>query len=136
MHRIGKKNLRTFLSYPVHHTKSIPSVITSQTSPIVKPKALGLDQQQVKALSPHKHWGTRWTVLVKNKTKKEDKVTLIGDSHGRGCASELKQTLDKVGGYVKPGASVSVLVNTVKEEVNRLRKKHIVIFWGRTNLFS
>jgi hypothetical protein len=34
---------------------------------------------------------------------------------------------------VKPGATVSVLVNTAKEEVNRLTKKDIVIPWGGTN---
>jgi len=34
--------------------------------------------------------------------------------------------------YVKPSADVSPLADTAKEEINRLMKKNIVIFWGGT----
>jgi len=33
---------------------------------------------------------------------------------------------------VKPSADVSALVDTAKEEINRLMKKDIVVFWGGT----
>jgi hypothetical protein len=61
---------------------------------------------------------------------------LIGDSHTKGLSSDLKQNLGdvyEITGFVKPYASVIELVDTVKEEVNRLTKDDVLVFWGGAN---
>ena len=132
MHGIRKKSLSIFLSYSVHHIKSIPSIITSQTSHILKAKKTGTRSTAgEEAFSSQTLRNEIDRVNEEQGQEGRHKVILIGNSHARGCASELKQTLVKsykVEGYVKPGASVSVLVNTAKEEMNMLTKEDIVIF--------
>jgi hypothetical protein len=36
-------------------------------------------------------------------------------------------------GYVKPGAGVAILTETVQNEISSLTKDDILIFWGGTN---
>jgi hypothetical protein len=67
------------------------------------------------------------------------KVVLIGDSHIRGLSSELKQNVDKTYetvGFTKPNACVSVLVDTVKEEVDKLMGDDVIVFWRGANNVS
>jgi lysophospholipase L1-like esterase len=64
------------------------------------------------------------------------KIIFVGDSHTRGRASELMKNLDKsyeVMGFVKPNAGAMVLIHTAKEEISKLTKEDMVIFWGGTN---
>jgi hypothetical protein len=64
------------------------------------------------------------------------KIIIIGDSHTRGYASDLSQKLNNVyqiTGYVKPNADVVQLIDTAKEEVSKLTKNDILIFWSSTN---
>jgi hypothetical protein len=51
---------------------------------------------------------------------KKHKIIIIGDSHARGCASELKYNLDnffEVQGFVKPGTTLETIPNTAKEDI-------------------
>jgi hypothetical protein len=67
------------------------------------------------------------------------KVVLIGDSHIKGLSSELKQNVDKTYetvGFTKPNVCVSVLVDTVKEEVDKLTGDDVIVFWGGANNVS
>jgi hypothetical protein len=63
-------------------------------------------------------------------------IIFVGDSHIIGCASELIKKLDKsyeVMGFVKPNAGAMVLIDTPKDEISKLKKEDILIFWGGTN---
>jgi hypothetical protein len=67
--------------------------------------------------------------------KTKHKVLIIGDSHGRGCASKVKYNLEngfEVQGVIKPGAGLMEITSSVKEEVKHLTKKDVVIVWGGT----
>ena len=67
----------------------------------------------------------------KSSHKKEHKVLIIGDSHTRLCAtnvkSEIKNNYD-VQGLVKPGAGAGILVNTANSDITNLTKNGVVIF--------
>jgi len=67
---------------------------------------------------------------------KDRKVLIIGDSHIRLCAtnvkSEIKDSYD-VQGLVKPGAGSGTLVNSAASDITNLTKNDIVIFCGSAN---
>jgi hypothetical protein len=63
------------------------------------------------------------------------KVVIIGDSHARGCAANMKYSLKnnyKVIGYVKPGASIDTLISTAKTDIENLNKNDVIVFWEGT----
>ena len=64
------------------------------------------------------------------------KVLIIGDSHMRNCATNVKSTIKNnfaVQGVVKPGAMANILVNAAKNEVKRLSKKDFVVICRGAN---
>ena len=67
---------------------------------------------------------------------KDDKVLIIGDSHTRLCAinvkSEIKDSHD-VQGLVKPGAGSETLVNSATTDTANLTRNDVVIFCGGAN---
>jgi hypothetical protein len=68
--------------------------------------------------------------------KGQHKIVLIGDSHIKSLSSELRQKLGDtcdIMGFVKPNASVSELVSTTREELNKLTKNDVLVFWGGAN---
>jgi hypothetical protein len=68
--------------------------------------------------------------------KDKRKIVIIGDSHARNCAAELHHRLGKkcaVSGYVKPGAGMEVIVQSWKEEIEKLSGEDIVVVWGGSN---
>jgi hypothetical protein len=62
--------------------------------------------------------------------KSEHKVMIIGDSHAKKCAAELRHNLDRsyeVCGFIKPGARSKEIINPAEEEVSSLKHKDVVI---------
>ena len=60
-------------------------------------------------------------------------IVIIGDSFARHCAAELRHNLDTkfaISSYVKPGAGMSVIRHTVKEEIGKLKSNDVVVVWG------
>jgi hypothetical protein len=61
-----------------------------------------------------------------NKTTNINKKTaIIGDSHGRNCAAELQYSLGAifaVSSLVKPDAGMSIITDTVEEEIIKLKR--------------
>ena len=56
---------------------------------------------------------------------KQNKITILGDSHVRGCAQEVQHNLRhefKVHGTVKPGANTEIIVNTSTKITGQLTK--------------
>jgi hypothetical protein len=68
--------------------------------------------------------------------KVKHKVLFIGDRHARKCAQVLQDNLNtdfKVMGFVKPGACMSEVTNSVREELKTLNKNDFVVIWGGSN---
>lgn len=69
-------------------------------------------------------------------TGNKHKVIILGDSHGRGCASELNTQLDKsfdVIGFVKPGAPIEEILKTRTNDVMKLTKDDFLVILGGAN---
>ena len=65
--------------------------------------------------------------------KKKHKIIVIGDSHARGCAVEIKTNLDKdfdVLGFVNPGAGLNTITTSAELDIQQLSKQDVVIVWG------
>jgi hypothetical protein len=61
------------------------------------------------------------------------KIRILGDSHARGLAKELKYSLThefETQGVVKPGSSLEKLVNTSSSDLKALTMSDICIVWG------
>ena len=69
--------------------------------------------------------GSWWsTQKVNSSDRVKNKVLLIGDSHARNCAPKLQDNLSSeflISSFVKPGANMSEVTNTVKEELQSLK---------------
>jgi hypothetical protein len=68
--------------------------------------------------------------------RKEHKIVIIGDSHARGCANNVKINLNrnyKACGFVKPGTNINSLTCSVMSDSEHLTNKDIIVFWGGTN---
>ncbi|PNF30585.1 hypothetical protein B7P43_G09959 [Cryptotermes secundus] len=65
--------------------------------------------------------------------KRNHKIVIIGDSHSRGLAKEVKHQLDKnfeVIGFVKPGAGTEKIVKSGMSDIAKLTKSDVVVFCG------
>jgi lysophospholipase L1-like esterase len=73
---------------------------------------------------------------VKSLNKVKHTVLLIGDSHARNCAQLLQDILStdfKVSSFVKPGACMNEVTNSVREELKTLNNDDFVVVWGGAN---
>jgi len=73
--------------------------------------------------------------IKRNKYKDPRKIIILGDSHARGCAQEVRHNLGKdlaVQGLVKPGAVSETIVSTANKITEKLAKKDVVMVWGGT----
>jgi hypothetical protein len=68
--------------------------------------------------------------------KVKHKIPILGDSHARGLANELKHKLTcdyEVQGVTKPGSALVNLVNTTSADLKTLTKNVVCIVWGGSN---
>ena len=85
--------------------------------------------------SSHNETSRFVTKCEENNTKQN--IVIIGDSHARNCAAELQHNLGTkfaISSYVKPGAGMSVITHTVKEETGKLKSNDVVVVWGVTDI--
>ena len=64
------------------------------------------------------------------------RVVILGDSHARNCAANLKQKVGSkypVIGYVKPGAETAEIVKSAASEIKGLTKSDVIVVVGSTN---
>ena len=76
----------------------------------------------------------KWCVEKRQKVKQ--KLIIIGDSHVRKYAAELqynKGSTFAVSSFIKPGAGMENIVNTMKEDIRTLKSDDVLIIWGGTN---
>jgi hypothetical protein len=67
---------------------------------------------------------------------KEHKIIIIGDSHARGSASNVKHNLNdnyRSSGFVRPGANIDTLASSMPEDIKHLTNNGTIVFWGGTN---
>jgi hypothetical protein len=72
----------------------------------------------------------------KSSHRKDHKVTIIGDSHTRLCATNIKSKMKHnydVQGLVKPDAGAGISVNTDNSDITKLTKNNVVIRCGGAN---
>jgi 1-aminocyclopropane-1-carboxylate deaminase/D-cysteine desulfhydrase-like pyridoxal-dependent ACC family enzyme len=71
-----------------------------------------------------------------SKIKHVKKKVIVGDSHARTSAAEFKHCLDSsfaISSFVKPGAGMRAIVDTVKEDIKKLIRNDVVVIWGGSN---
>jgi hypothetical protein len=104
---------------------NIETVITSESTEFNK----GRNDMEI---SKTTHSSATRRNNIKEHHDRRSEIIVLGDKHTRGYAGEIlhhvKQSF-KIIGYVKPSAGVLVLSNTTKEEISKLSKKDILIFW-------
>lgn len=80
---------------------------------------------------------TNVTSKTKVSTTPKHKVVVIGDSHARGCASEINSNLRSketcAYGVVKPGMCMENITKSATQEIKTMTKKDVVVIWGGTN---
>jgi hypothetical protein len=67
------------------------------------------------------------------------RIVTLGDSHSRGCASKVKDYLNKnfeVIWFVKPGSANGTLTSSVKGTSEKFTKNDVIVFWDGTNDIS
>jgi hypothetical protein len=67
------------------------------------------------------------------KKEKKHRIVIIGDSHARGCAAELKSNLDvdfETQGFINPGTGLKTIITSAKRDIQQLTKQDVVVMWG------
>ena len=66
----------------------------------------------------------------------KQKLVIIGDSHARKSAAELQINIGStftVSSFIKPGAGMGSIVDTMKDDIKTLNSDDVVIIWGWSN---
>ena len=66
----------------------------------------------------------------------KQRIMIVGDSHVRKSAAELKYFIDPtyvISSFVKPGAGMKDLVESVSEDIKKLNHDDFVAIWGGSN---
>ena len=77
--------------------------------------------------------------MIQSASKTErvnQKTIIIGDSHARNSAAELQHCLGStfaVSSFVKPGAGMKAIVDTVKNNIMKLKSGDVMVIWGGSN---
>jgi hypothetical protein len=93
-------------------------------------------EDRVKFSSSFKKQQCQKIQKVNNSTRKKHKRMTVRDSHARNCAAELQNNLCvtfEVSTFVKPDARMSVITDTVKEEIENLNNEDVVVMGGGAN---
>ena len=72
---------------------------------------------------------------TKASNPKRNKIVILGGSHARGCAREVKHNLDhtyEIQVTVKPGANLTEIVLPQQLRLLILQKKDVIVVWGGT----
>ena len=68
-------------------------------------------------------------------TKAKHKILIIGDSHTRGIASEIRLNRDndfEIKGIVKPVSDLAAITHTVTRDTGALTEHDAIVVWGGT----
>jgi hypothetical protein len=84
-------------------------------------EACGYGETNHKKSSEKNNVRTNTSIKLKNRPqqRKKHRIVIICDSHARGCASNMKHTLNDdfgITGFVKPGATIDTLITSIMED--------------------
>jgi len=85
---------------------------------------------------PEQQYKTETTLFLHVKTKKKEKIIVMGDSHAWGCAIEIADLMGQsyeVTDTVIPGARNETITSMADKELSNLSKEDIVIVWSGAN---
>ena len=74
-----------------------------------------------------------WNCKKKEVRSSMHKVLIVGDSHARGGAAEVKLKLNsdyEVVGFLNPGSTMKAIKELTKDKIDQLMKEDIVVLWG------
>jgi hypothetical protein len=77
--------------------------------------------------------GNTRQIASKECWKRQHKVIVVGDSHARGCATEVNQLLKndcEVLRLVNPGCGMECIKDTAKVKLQQLSKEDVLVLWG------
>lgn len=152
----GKKNAwkeiqRTRAPAMKHKRYNYTDLTTTNTFPLLSNRYEPLCNESVSDKAPvgtqesrmetSKHAGKHKTdrkesVLKEKEPKKQHKVLVVGDSHARGCATEVNHLLKddfEVIGFVNPGSVMKYIKDKSKVKLQQLYKEDVVVLWGGSN---
>ena len=113
------------VSVDVHNSK-IQYNVLSKTGQDIEAYRMKLGMKNVKNVN----------INSDNSKRVKHKIRILGDSHARGLATELKHRLNQefeIQGVIKPGSTLEKLTNSVSSDLKELTKKDACIIWGGTN---
>jgi hypothetical protein len=107
----------------------IPTIVNGISVPYSELTSATFKQDESSNITSHQ---TKMKNLqcVKTLNKVKHKVLIISDSHARNCAQLLQDNLNtdfKVSSFVKPGACMNEVTNSVREEIKTLSKDDFVV---------
>lgn len=129
----GKKGTKAKNSREFHHTDRQPFPVI-----VNRYEVLQSQQEKESVVQRKNENGGKCKQRSLPNTKKRT-VIVIGDSHARGCAENIKylsRVPINVTGYVKPNASTKDIVESAKSDITKLTKNDFVVVWGGTNDIS
>jgi hypothetical protein len=68
--------------------------------------------------------------------KEKQRIIVLGDSHVKGLASQLKHYLNEIFeilGMAKPGSTLANVVTTTCSDLKTLKENDVCVIWGGTN---
>jgi hypothetical protein len=64
------------------------------------------------------------------------KIIIVGDSHCRQSAAELKHCLGltyAISSFTQPGAEMRTILSSMQADIMKLKRNDILVIWGRSN---
>ena len=83
--------------------------------------------------------GASQPAVSAKKTAQKHKILIIGDSHARSSAANLKSSLNEtfeVMGSVMPGSRLEHITNLARNDLSHMNRNDFVVVWGGTNGIS
>jgi hypothetical protein len=135
--RKSKKSNRTThnqLPVPVilitHHYNALPNLQNDRELP------RNMQNYPIKNNHIKKNVPSKQNKAISCPMRRMKRILLIGDSHVRGCASELGKYLGpeyEVLGTIMPGLRLQNVTKLARNEIARLSNRDAVIIWGDSN---
>ena len=116
--------------------RKIPKIVNGTLDYYKDFPSLIRKQEKTIRTSPEHQIKKRAPQPVESESSTTHKVLIIGDSHARNCVNLLQDNLSsdfKVTSFVKPGANMKEIVNTVSNEIKTLQGDDLVVVWGGAN---
>ena len=135
-------NRQRNLQYTRRNIRQLPLQTFNQSDPLANLNDDGEFLKYVPSVKRSQPLNNRYvkhqpkTQSVKKIKNAKQKVVIIGDSHARNSAAKLKHSLGStfsVSSFVNPGAEMKVIMNTVKEDIEKLTSEDVIVVWGGSN---